>query len=159
MERSDLTKLLLSVVATVGLGSLGGLATVSEVQGWYATLQKPSFNPPNWLFGPVWTLLYLLMGISFYLIWKQHVSAVRNQALLLFGMQFLLNFCWSFIFFRFHQTGWAFVEIIFMWIMIFSTILAFGKLSSTAAWLLVPYISWVSFASLLNGAIWYLNRG
>lgn len=92
MANFNWVKLVLSVLFTVGIGSLGGIFTMSEIRGWYAGLQKPSFNPPNWLFGPVWSMLYLLMGISFYLIWKQPVSAVRNVALTLFVIQFILNF-------------------------------------------------------------------
>ena len=151
MANSDIVKLVCSLLFTVGLGSLGGIFTISEIPNWYAGLQKPSFNPPNWIFGPVWSLLYILMGISVFLIWKQPDSNIRNTALL------LLNFCWSIIFFKLHQTGWALVEIIVMWVFILLTILWFGKFSSTASWLLVPYISWVSFATLLNAAIWKLN--
>ena len=158
MANSKFFKLIISILLTVGLGSLGGIFTVNEIPNWYAGLQKPDFNPPNWLFGPVWTLLYTLMGISVYLIWKQPVSSIRNKALVIFGIQFILNFFWSIIFFKEHALGWALVEIIAMWIFILLTILNFGKLSSLAAWLLVPYISWVSFASLLNGAIWHLNK-
>lgn len=158
MANSNLYKLVISLVVTVGLGSLGGIFTISEIPNWYAGLQKPSFNPPNWIFGPVWSLLYILMGISFYLVWKQNPSSERNIGLILFAVQFLLNFFWSIIFFKQHQLGWALVEIITMWISIFFTILQFGKISSTASWLMVPYISWVSFATLLNAAIWNLNR-
>lgn len=157
MKRSNGIKLILSIVLCVSLGSVGGLVTVSEIPTWYASLNKPSFNPPNWLFGPVWTTLYVLMGISVYLIWKQPVSKERNQALQLFILQFILNFCWSFIFFGLHATGWALIEMIALWILILLSILHFAKHSKTAAWLLVPYISWVSFALLLNAAIWKLN--
>ncbi|MDE3251283.1 MAG: tryptophan-rich sensory protein [Bacteroidota bacterium] len=158
MQINNRIKLAVSVLLTVALGSLGGLFTIREIPVWYAGLQKPSFNPPNWIFGPVWTLLYFLMGVSFYLIWKEHKSSLRNKAMVWFGVQFLLNFCWSMIFFHFHQTGWALVEIGCMWVAILITILQFGKISSLAAWLLVPYISWVSFASILNYAIWQLNH-
>ncbi len=157
MKRSNGIKLILSIVLCVSLGSVGGLVTVSEIPTWYASLNKPSFNPPNWLFGPVWTILYLLMGISVYMIWKQPVSKERNKALQLFILQFILNFCWSFIFFGLHATGWALIEMIALWILILLSILHFAKHSKTAAWLLVPYISWVSFALLLNAAIWKLN--
>ena len=150
-------KLFVALLITVGIGSLGGLFTYPEILNWYAGLQKPSFQPPNWLFGPVWTLLYILMGISLYLVWKQPVSALRNKALTIFTIQFVLNFCWSIIFFNQHQIGLALIEIIVMWICILITIFQFGKLSSIAAWLLVPYISWVSFATILNAAIWKLN--
>jgi translocator protein len=157
MKRSNGIKLILSIVLCVSLGSVGGLVTVSEIPTWYASLNKPSFNPPNWLFGPVWTILYLLMGISVYMIWKQPVSTERNKALQVFILQFILNFCWSFIFFGLHATGWALIEMIALWILILLSILHFAKHSKTAAWLLVPYISWVSFALLLNAAIWKLN--
>jgi benzodiazapine receptor len=157
MKRNDTIKLITAVSLTVVLGAVGGLVTAPEIPTWYAGLNKPSFNPPNWLFGPVWTTLYILMGISCYLIWKQPVSAARNKALCLFVIQFALNFCWSFIFFGMHETGWALAEMMVLWITILLTIFAFAKFSKTAAWLLVPYISWVSFAMLLNGAIWRLN--
>lgn len=158
MQINNKIRLVVSVLLSVALGSLGGLFTLSEIPVWYAGLQKPSFNPPNWIFGPVWTVLYFLMGVSFYLVWKENKSSERNRAMGWFGVQFLLNFCWSMIFFHFHQTGWAMVEIIFMWVAILITLLQFGKISSLAAWLLVPYISWVSFASVLNYAIWQLNH-
>jgi len=119
---------------------------------------KPSFNPPNWIFAPVWTTLYILMGIALYLVWKSTATAsIKQTAILLFVVQLTLNFFWSILFFKFQLTGWAFVEIIAMWVAILFTILWFGKISSTAAWLLVPYICWVSFASLLNYSIWKLN--
>lgn len=157
MKKNDTIKLVTAVSLTVVLGAVGGLVTSPEIPTWYAGLTKPSFNPPNWLFGPVWTTLYILMGISCYLIWKQPASSARNKALYLFIVQFALNFCWSFIFFGMHETGWALAEMMVLWITILITIVAFAKFSKTAAWLLVPYISWVSFAMLLNGAIWRLN--
>jgi benzodiazapine receptor len=157
MANFNWVKLVVSVLFTVGIGSLGGIFTISEIPGWYAGLQKPSFNPPNWLFGPVWTMLYLLMGISFYLIWKQPVSTVRNVGLTLFVIQFILNFFWSILFFNQHMIAAAFLEMVFMWIFILLNIIWFGKLSSTAAWLLVPYLCWVSFATVLTAAIWKLN--
>lgn len=157
MKRNDLIKLISAVSVTVVLGAVGGLVTAPEIPTWYAGLTKPSFNPPNWLFGPVWTTLYILMGISYYLVWKQPPSPERNRALSVFIIQFVLNFCWSFIFFGMHATGWALAEMILLWITILITIFSFARFSKTAAWLLVPYISWVSFAMLLNGAIWKLN--
>lgn len=157
MKRSNGIKLISSIALCVLLGSVGGLVTVNEIPTWYATLNKPSFNPPNWLFGPVWTTLYVLMGISVYLIWKQPVSKERNKALQVFILQFILNFCWSFIFFGLHATGWALIEMIALSVLILLTILHFAKHSKLAAWLLVPYLAWVSFALLLNAAIWKLN--
>ncbi len=151
-------KLIISILIPLAIGSLAGLFTSSSVNGWYTTLVKPSFNPPNWLFAPVWTSLYILMGIAFFLIWKSKVNeVVKRTAISLYIIQLALNFCWSFIFFYAHQPGWALVDIILLWIFIFLTILWFGKISTVSAWLLVPYICWVSFATVLNYAIWKLN--
>ncbi|MDD2793048.1 MAG: tryptophan-rich sensory protein [Sediminibacterium sp.] len=150
-------KFLIAVLGTIGVGSLGGLLTIAEIPTWYAALNKPSFNPPNSIFGPVWTLLYTLMGIALFLVWKLPASAERNRALIIFGVQFAFNFCWSLIFFRFHLIGAALVEIILMWGCILLTILFFWKQSRTAALLLVPYIFWVSFATILTAAIYRLN--
>ena len=157
MAKSNSLKLIVSIILILGLGSLGAVFTVSEIPNWYARLQKPSFNPPNFLFGPVWTLLYVLMGISFYLIWKQPSSKIRNKGIIFFIVQFTLNFFWSIIFFKYHLIFWAFIEIIAMWLFILFTISSFAKLNKTAAWLLVPYISWVSFAAILNFAILQLQ--
>ncbi|HTL09520.1 MAG TPA: TspO/MBR family protein [Chitinophagaceae bacterium] len=155
---SNTVKLVISIAATVGIGLLGGIFTGPEIQTWFVHLQKPSWNPPNWLFAPVWSTLYLLMGIAFYLIWKSPGAGDgKRWAMIIFIVQFALNFFWSFIFFREHQMGWAFVEIIVLWIAILCTIIAFSRINKTAAWLLVPYISWVSFAAILNYTIWQLN--
>ena len=155
---SNTAKLVICIVLTVGLGSLGGIFTASEIQGWYLHLNKPSWNPPNWLFAPVWTTLYLLMGIALYLVWKTPADAdTKRWAVIVFVVQFVLNFLWSYIFFREHQLGWAFVEIIVMWLAILCTIIGFSRINKIAAWLLVPYISWVSFAAILNYTVWQLN--
>lgn len=158
MANFNWQKLAASVLFTVGIGSLGGIFTISEIPGWYAGLQKPSFNPPNWVFGPVWSTLYLLMGISLYLVWKKPRSVMRNVALLLFMIQFLLNFFWSILFFNQHLIGAALLEIVLMWLFILLTIVWFARLSKKAAWLLVPYLCWVSFATVLTAAIWKLNH-
>ena len=157
MAKSNFIKLFAALLFTVGLGSVGGLFTASEITTWYATLNKPSFNPPNYLFAPVWTSLYILMGISFYLIWKKNPSPVKTAGVLFFLVQFILNCCWSYIFFKQHLIGFAFVEMMVMWLFIIFTINEFRKLNKTAAWLLVPYIAWVSFAAVLNFFIWKLN--
>jgi benzodiazapine receptor len=151
-------KLIVSILIPLLVGGISGYFTASGVEGWYAAANKPWFNPPNWIFAPVWTALYILMGIALYLVWKSEtIRAVKQTAVTLFAVQLTLNFFWSLIFFKIQQPGWAFAEIIAMWVMIIATILWFGKISSTAAWLLVPYICWVSFASVLNYAIWKLN--
>jgi len=151
-------KAVLSISFCFVLGSSGGLITINEIPGWYATLQKPSFNPPNWLFGPVWTALYIMMGVAFYLVWRNPPSAARGKALSAFLVQFALNCAWTPVFFAMHQLGAALVVIVLMWLAIFRTIFLFAPFSKTASWLLVPYISWVSFATLLNAAIWWLNK-
>ena len=150
-------KLVYSLLITLGVGGLSGWATSSAIGSWYAQLSKPSFNPPNWVFGPVWTLLYILMGIALYLIWRLPASETRNKALLIFFVQLFLNFCWSFLFFYFHQIGFALTDIILLWITILLTIISFSRFNTTATWLLVPYIAWVSFATILNAAIYHLN--
>ncbi len=153
----NIVRFIIAIGIPVTVGAIAGVFTSASVKGWYSTLNKPSFNPPNWIFGPMWTTLYFLMGISFYLIWKLPISAARTQAIRIFIIQFILNFCWSIIFFSMHQIGWALVEIIAMWVFILLTILQFRKLSIPAAVLLIPYLLWVSFASILNGSIWQLN--
>lgn len=157
MAKSNFIKLFAALFFTVGLGSIGGLFTAPEITTWYAGLNKPAFNPPNYLFAPVWTTLYILMGISFYLIWKKHPSPVKTAGVLFFLLQFILNVCWSFIFFKQHLVGFAFIEMMVMWLFILFTINEFRKLSKPAAWLLVPYIGWGSFAAVLNFFIWKLN--
>lgn len=139
------------------IGVIGGFATATSIDTWYATLNKPFFNPPNYLFGPVWTLLYLLMGISLYMILQSPVNEFRKKAIIIFSLQLFLNFWWSFLFFKFHLLGIAFVEIIIIWISIITMIYVFQKINKTAAYLQIPYLLWVSFASVLNGAIWFLN--
>ena len=154
----DIKKLLFSLALCLSAGGIGSYFTMPSIGTWYAFLEKPVFTPPNWIFGPVWTLLYIMMGIAFYLIWKKEANdVVKSTAVTLYIVQLALNFLWSFVFFYAQQPGWALVNIILMWIFIFLTILWFGKISSLSAWLLVPYICWVSFATVLNYAIWKLN--
>lgn len=151
-------RLIISLAIPLAIGGISGFFTVSGVEGWYQTINKPSWNPPNSIFGPVWTTLYILMGIALFLVWKADTSIeLKKIAVALFAVQLVLNFFWSFIFFQLHQPGWALVEIIAMWVFILLTIFAFAQVNKTAAWLLVPYISWVSFATILNYTIWKLN--
>jgi translocator protein len=152
-------KLVIAILIPLLVGFSSSYFTITGVNSWYQTIQKPEWNPPNWIFGPVWTTLYILMGIALYLVWKADAGdAVKKYAITLFAIQLVLNFFWSFIFFNQHQPGWAFVEIVVMWLMILLTIFGFAKINTTAAWLLVPYISWVSFAAILNFTIWKLNN-
>lgn len=150
-------KLILSIALPLLVGYTASFFTRPEIEGWYLLLNRPAWNPPDWLFAPVWTSLYILMGIACYLIWIKKPSAGRRTALLLYIVQLALNFTWSFLFFRMHQPGLAFMEIILLWISILLTIFAFARLNKVAAWLLVPYISWVSFAAILNYTIWTMN--
>lgn len=145
-----------SLIFPLLVGALGSIFTVSSINTWYATLNKPFFNPPNFIFGPVWTILYILMGVSFYLVVKtQHKG--KDLAVKFFWLQLLLNFFWSFIFFRIHNVGVAFFEIVLLWASIAATIYFFYKISKQAAYLLIPYIAWVSFAAILNLSIFLLN--
>lgn len=150
-------KLVACILLTMSIGGLSGYATIDGVTGWYTTLNKPSFNPPNYLFGPVWSLLYLLMGVSLFLILKAEKSPARNKAIAAFTIQLVLNFFWSIIFFRFHAVGIALAEIVLMWVAILRMIVAFYRINKPASLLQIPYIAWVSFASFLNAAIFYLN--
>jgi len=143
------------IVFAQAAGIIGSLFTMSAIDGWYATLIRPELAPPNWVFGPVWVTLYLLMGIAAFLVWRK--DRRLNKALILFVLQLVLNSLWSIIFFGMQALGAAFVEIVFLWLAIIATIIAFQKISRTAAWLLVPYILWVSFAAYLNFAFWTLN--
>lgn len=155
---SKIIKFVIAVAIPLALGSFAGFFTSSSVQGWYRTANKPSFNPPNWIFAPVWTTLYVLMGIAFYIVWiKVEESEIKTKAIIFYFIQLVLNFCWSIIFFYAAAPGWAFAEIILLWIMIAATINKFSRISKIAAWLLVPYILWVTFAAVLNFAIWRLN--
>jgi translocator protein len=155
---NNILKLIIAIAIPVIVGSVSGFFTVKGVGTWYLTIQKPSWNPPSWIFGPVWTTLYVMMGIAFFLIWRSSAGTeLKRTAILLFSFQLILNFFWSFIFFSQQQIGWALVEIIAMWFAILFTIFAFARINNVAAWLLVPYISWVSFATILNYTIWKLN--
>lgn len=155
---SSYVKLLIAIAIPVLVGGISGFFTVSGVESWYQTIQKPSWNPPNWVFGPVWTTLYVMMGIALWRVWKEDTSReLKMIAFILFGVQLILNFLWSFVFFKLEQPGFAFLEILFMWVAILATIFAFAQVNKTAAWLLVPYISWVSFAAILNFTIWRMN--
>lgn len=154
---NKILKLFICLFLPITVGGLSGYITVEGVREWYSTLIKPSFNPPNRLFGPVWTVLYILMGISLFRISDLIKSKERNQALIVFGIQLVLNFLWSILFFKFHLVGLALVDIILLWISIFIMILQFRKLDAVSSFLQIPYLLWVSFASILNISILYLN--
>lgn len=140
------------------VGSLGALFTASSVRTWYVQLDKPFLNPPGWIFGPVWTILYALMGISIFLVLRsKKLKKDRRWLLQIFSAQLILNFSWSIFFFGFHSPSIAFLNILFLLAMIIFLAFESKKYSRVAAWLLVPYILWVSFASYLNFMIWFLN--
>jgi tryptophan-rich sensory protein len=157
MSRSNIIKLVLSLILPLSVGAVAGMFTSQAVPTWYATLNRPSFNPPNWVFGPVWTTLYILLGISFFIIWKENYSKKRNMAILVFSIQMLLNFSWSFLFFYFNLIGFALIEIILLWISIAAMIYLFYKIKPFAAYLNIPYLLWVSFATILNAGYYFLN--
>ena len=150
-------KLLLAVALPLLVGSVAGLATTPNIKDWYQFLEKPFFSPPNWLFGPMWTLLYILMGVGYYFILQAESGELRKRALNAFYMQLALNFAWSFIFFEFRLIGVAFAEIILVWCAVAWMIYTFHPVNKKAALMQIPYILWVSFASVLNGTVWALN--
>lgn len=151
------TALALFVAACVLTGAIGGIATASSVDSWLPGLNKPSWNPPDSVFGPVWTLLYLMMAVAAWLVWRRRDQSSVRTSMLLFGIQLALNAGWSIVFFGLRQPGLAVIEIVLLWLAIAATIRAFARVSVPAALLLVPYLGWVSFASALNFAIWRLN--
>jgi tryptophan-rich sensory protein len=142
------------------VAAIGGIATSSSVSTWYPTLNKPAWNPPAWVFGPVWTLLYLMMGLASWLVWQKRADneiQVR-RALGWYGLQLSLNLAWSVIFFGLRQVGLALIEIVALWSVLLITIVNFGRIRRDAAGLLLPYLLWTTFATALNAAIWWLNR-
>ena len=140
------------------VGGVSGYLSGSGVNDWFRELVKPSFNPPSWVFGPVWTLLYLLMGVSLFRVLQTAAHSSRNSAVALFFIQLALNFMWSVIFFRWQLLATAFAEIIVLWLAIIMMILKFYKIDKTAAFLQIPYLLWVTFATMLSGAFWLLNQ-
>ena len=150
-------KLLLSSVFISHLaGIIGSIATASSVSTWYTTLNKPTFNPPGWLFGPVWLLLYTMMGIALYLVWTSKLKQ-KQLAVKIFLVHLVFNTAWSLIFFGLKNLFVALIVIGVLWLMIAYLIFLFNKISKLAGWLLIPYLLWVSFASILNLTIWQLN--
>jgi len=139
-------------------GLVGSVFTTSAIPTWYADLVKPSFSPPNWIFGPAWVLLYILMGISVYLIWQRIEENKKARRMMwLFWIHLFFNAIWSIIFFGLQNPGLAFINIIIIWLFIIALIIKFWKINRWATYLLIPYLLWVSFASVLNYFIWYLN--
>jgi len=148
------------VMTCLVVGYLSGMVTRESITTWYPTLVKPVFNPPNWLFAPVWTILYLMMGLAGGLVWNKIESDEKNVKLAFkyFIIQLALNAVWSFIFFYLHNPFLAFVEIILLWLMIYEVYNQFKRIDKNAGLLFIPYLLWVSFAGVLNFSIWWLNR-
>lgn len=154
---SKILKFLISIALPFFAGGLGSFFTAPAIPNWYESLNKPAFTPPGWLFGPAWTILYILMGISFYIVWSKPNSEGYKPALILFLFQLILNAGWSIIFFGLKQPLYAFVEITVLWIAILATLIKFYNIDKTAGLLLLPYLAWTSFAALLNLFILKLN--
>ncbi|MCX6718464.1 MAG: tryptophan-rich sensory protein [Candidatus Staskawiczbacteria bacterium] len=181
MKYNNLYKFLVSIIICELAGAVGAGFTTPEINNWYQSLNKPGFNPPNWIFGPVWTVIFVLMGISLYLVWSERflvnnkinfkgrkpwnklsqkfLSGKWQKAniIIIFAVQLVLNILWSVIFFGMHSPGVAFFELLMLWVAIIYTIINFYRVSKTAAYLLLPYILWVSFAGILNYFIWIAN--
>jgi len=154
----DVLGLVLLVVVCLGVGGLGAWATAGSVTTWYPAIAKPSWTPPAWIFGPVWTVLYVMMAIAAWLVWREPGRQGTKRALGLFALQLALNAAWSPLFFGLRSPAAGLVDIVALWIAITATVEAFRRVSAVAATLLVPYWLWVSFATALNAAIWHLNR-
>jgi len=155
----DARKLLISLVTCLGAGGVGAVFMARSVGSWYPMLEKPFFTPPSWVFGPVWTVLYIMMGVAMYVVWNKRCQTGKdNLACLLFGTQLVLNIGWSAIFFGFRSVIGGLVVISGLWLAISGTIQQFSKISRVAAWILTPYLVWVSFAWVLNYCFWRLNK-
>ncbi len=154
----NLGKLIIFIGVSLSAGIIGSIFTTPAIPIWYAELVKPALNPPAWVFGPVWTTLFIMIGVATFLVWQQgwHQRLVK-LALGFFFLQLILNTAWSLIFFGWQNPGAALVEIVILWLAIVATMITFAKVSKPAAYLLLPYLLWVSFASYLNYAIWALN--
>lgn len=159
MRRFNLWEFLAFIITSEVIGSLGSIFTAPAIPTWYNTLTKPSLNPPNWIFAPVWTTLFFLMGISAYLIWRYGWEKKQvKSALYIFILQFAFNVFWSIAFFGLKSPFLGLLVIIILWILILLTIMKFSKINKRAGWLLLPYLLWVTFAAYLNFAIFLLNR-
>lgn len=158
MKKEDILKLLVSISLPLLAGFIGSYFTTPYIETWYANLSKPSLNPPNFIFAPVWTTLYILMGISLFLVWRSdNQKEVKKISFIFFGTQLILNSSWSIIFFALQNPQIALINIFILWIFIILTIGSFLRISKVAGVILIPYFIWVSFASYLNYAIYILN--
>ncbi len=153
-------KILVMVATCLAVGYFSSLVTRDSVDSWYPAINKPVFNPPNWVFAPVWSLLYILMGIAAGLVWSRIDTQTETvkKGLTFFAVQLGLNALWSYLFFGLHNVLLALIEIVILWLMIFETYKQFDKVNKPAGYMLIPYLLWVGYAFLLNAAIWWLNR-
>jgi translocator protein len=155
--RLELPALGVCVLTCLAAGGLGSAFTAPAIGAWYAGLNKPSFNPPNWIFGPVWTTLYVLMAVAAWRVWRQRAARPVRLALWLFGVQLALNAAWSPIFFGLHRPLAAMIDLAMLWVALVVTLVVFWRVDRTAGFLLLPYLAWVSFAGVLNAALVVLN--
>ncbi|MCJ7653801.1 MAG: tryptophan-rich sensory protein [Dehalococcoidia bacterium] len=159
MKPRDIWKLVVSIIACLAAGAVGSIFTRQAIPTWYATLEKPAFNPPNWLFAPVWTLLYIMMGVAAFLVWRKGLDNRQVRvALIVFLVQLVLNALWSVAFFGLESPLYGLIVIATLWVAILFTVLKFYRISLAASVLMWPYLLWVSFAAVLNSSIWLLNR-
>ena len=156
-RRLDLFGLFFFVALCLLVSAAGGMVTATSVDTWYQALAKPSFNPPDWVFAPVWTILYFLMGVSGWRVWRRSASRATRRALALFGLQLFLNFAWSVLFFGFRRIDLALIDIVILFVAIVANMILFWRIERLATLLLVPYAAWVVFAIVLNVSIWLLN--
>ncbi|MBI4052629.1 MAG: tryptophan-rich sensory protein [Candidatus Diapherotrites archaeon] len=158
MNRQTLFRLAASIAICGLAGAVGSIFTFPAIASWYASINKPYFTPPNWVFGPVWTALFLLMGIALFLVWEKGFQEKENKfAVKVFGAQLALNVLWSLLFFGLHNPFLAMIEIVALWLAIAATTILFSRIDRRAALLLLPYLAWVSFAAFLNYSVWLLN--
>jgi len=156
MKKINWLKLLISIAIPLIIGFLGSVFTTNSVKTWFVTIIKPSFNPPNWLFAPVWTFLFILIGISLYLVWDSKKEN-KKFAYYIFAFQLIFNLLWSILFFGLHNPLLALLDIFVLWVLILINIILFYKISKSSAYLLMPYLLWVTFATILNFSIFLLN--
>lgn len=154
------SRILLCVAICLAVGYLSSITTQSSIKTWYPTIEKPIFNPPNWVFAPVWTMLFILMGIAAGLVWNklEFNKELVKKGLLFFTIQLLLNALWSYLFFGLNNVLLALIEIILLWLVIYETYHIFKQIDKKASYLLIPYLAWVGFATILTGSIFWLNR-
>lgn len=161
MKKINYQRLIICLLIPQLAGLLGSIANFTSLDSWYLEINKPSFNPPGWIFGPVWTILFILMGVALYLVWQERGLFNKKKvdlALGIFGVQLFLNILWSYSFFFFRSPLAGLVNIVFLLGLIVWNIVVFYKIKKSAGWLLIPYLLWVSFASVLNFSLWLLNK-